>query len=240
VHLAARPVLADAVAAALLATPSRVVFVAEHLRDRLLSMCSFTRRSLTERSLSCPMGIDATPQQRIARSKRPIVAFVGRLVPIKGADVLLAAARALPDTTFIVAGDGPERARLTRSAAPNVILPGELRGPARDALYGSAHALVVPSRELPSGRTEGAPTVIVEAFAAGVPVIASDLPATRELAGSLRLVPPGDPEALVAAIRETLAGGLAVSTRVARGRKRAAARDWSIIGQRLLDVWLAI
>jgi glycosyltransferase involved in cell wall biosynthesis len=245
VFLAARPGVADAVAAALVASRTRVAFVAEHLRARLLGAIRSRRlaRSLRDRSLVCPMGIDVAAlaaaragDQAAARRRlgvpddRPVVAFLGRLVPVKGVQLLAAAAP--PGVTLLVAGDGPLRGALP----PRAVVAGELRGAARDDLFRAADVLCVPSLELPGGRTEGAPLVVLEALAAGVPLVASDLAGVRELAGDAAWsFPAGDRGALAAAIRAALAGDAA---RLERGRRRAAERDWELIGPRLLEALL--
>ena len=231
VHLAARPLVADAVAAVL--ARSRVVFVAEHLRRRFVSELRIQR---LDRSLVCPMGIDlpGARDRAAARARfglapgEPTVAFLGRRVPIKGLDVLAAAMRRLPGVTLLVAGGG-------HAPAPGRVL-GELRGDARDDLLAAADVLALPS--LPQhGRTEGAPMVLVEALAAGLPVVASDLPGIRETAGgAVRLVPPGAAGALAAALRATLDD----PPDPARGRAVAALRSWDAIGPVLHDALMTV
>jgi glycosyltransferase involved in cell wall biosynthesis len=246
VHLAARPGLADAVAAALIR--GRTVFVAEHLRARLLAAVRSARlrRALAERSLVCPMGVDtaalarARAGDRVAARRRlglapdrPVVAFLGRLVPIKGVDVLAAACP--NEAQLVIAGAGPLHGRLLTTGAR---LVGELRGPARDDLFCAADMLVVPSIER-AGRTEGAPQVLLEALAAGVPVVASDVPGLRALAGAAALyAPPGDAPALRAAVRAVLAGDTAARVRL--GRERAAGLSWTSVGERLLHEIVAV
>ena len=55
-----------------------------------------------------------------------MVLSLGRLVPIKGIDVLLEAAQRCPNVTWVVAGEGPERERLQASAPANVRFVGKL------------------------------------------------------------------------------------------------------------------
>ena len=236
VHLAARPLVADAVAAAL--SRSRIVFVAEHLRRRLLAAIRIgrLRQKVSEYSLTFPMGIDL-PERRDRAAARerfglapgePTVAFLGRRVPIKGLDVLSRAMRHLPDVTLLVAGGGNE-------PTTGRIL-GELRGEARDDLLAAADVLALPS--LPQGgRTEGAPMVLIEALAAGLPVVASDLPGIRETAhGAARLVPPGDPVALARALRAVLDDPPAPD----QGRAVAARRSWDVVGPNLHDALMTV
>ena len=63
-----------------------------------------------------------------------------------------------------------------------------------------AALLAAPSRKARDGDAEGLPNVVVEAMAAGLPVVASDIGALSELVEPDGLVPPGDPGALARAI----------------------------------------
>src|SRR5262249_22479048 len=159
-------------------------------------------------------------------ANRPVVAFLGRLVPQKGVDTLL---RAVPDgAELVVAGAGPLAAALA-ARAPEARFTGELRGDAKADLFAAADVLALPSVEI-EGRTEGAPTVLVEAMAAGVPVVASDVPGARAVCGDAALyAAPGDASALRAALASALR---APDARVALGRERAMAWSWSSIGER--------
>lgn len=106
--------------------------------------------------------------------------FVGRLSPEKGVDVLLEAAAAAPAMPLLVIGDGPERPRLealkTQHGMDNVTFVGERPRTEVFDLMRRARVLVVPSQwHEPFGH------VVAEAFACGLPVIASDLGALPEL-----------------------------------------------------------
>lgn len=247
VHLLARPGLADALVPALLAGGAvRVAFAGAHLRDRLLAAIRLPplRRLLAARSLASPMGVDVSafrdlrPEGPLVTRGRPIVVFLGRLVPVKGVDVLIDAVARLPGgPQLVVAGGGPEREVLEARARVRGVaarFPGEVRGAARDALFAAADVVCVPSIDLRNGRTEGTPTVLIEALAAGAPVVASDVGGVREVArGAAWLVPPGDPASLAAAIGQVLADPKAAAARVAAGRAAAAACSWEVIGARL-------
>jgi glycosyltransferase involved in cell wall biosynthesis len=134
----------------------------------------------------------------------PLVGVVARLQPEKGvANFLKAAARvcaAVPDARFLVAGDGPLREELLALAGRLGV--GErvrflgYRADAR-SLIGLLDVLVVPSL------TEGTPLIVLEAMAAGIPVVAS---AVGGIPDQIRhdkdglLVPAGDPAALADAL----------------------------------------
>ena len=139
----------------------------------------------------------------------PTAAFVGRLVPQKGCDVLLRAfalvTRDLPHARLLVVGDGPQRGELERLAA-------ELRLPARftghiateqmEPLLAGAWVQVVPSRY-----AEGFGNVAVEAAMRGTAVIASDAGGLRDVIEPNQtglLVAPGDPAALASALTALL------------------------------------
>ncbi len=122
--------------------------------------------------------------------------FLGRLSPEKGVRTLLAAwTRSWK--RLVVAGDGPERA-LLRDAAPTVDYRGALPAAEIPSLLSRARALLVPSLSY-----EGAPRVVLEAYASGVPVLASRLGGLPELVedgSSGILVRPGDVAAWTAAV----------------------------------------
>ncbi len=153
--------------------------------------------------------------------------FVGRLVRYKGLSVLLKALAELPDARLEVIGSGPEEGDLRRLAsglglADRVAWLGALDETALERRLAAARALVLPS--LDCSETFG--VVQLEAMAAGVPVIASDLPTgVREVASpaSHLLVPPGDAAALGRAMAAILSDPDAARRRGAAGRERQQA-----------------
>ncbi len=107
---------------------------------------------------------------------RPLLACVGRLVPIKRVDRFLALVAALPEVDGVVFGDGPLRAQLERQANPRVRFFGDCEDLPR--WLAAFDALVIPSQR------EGLPLCGVEAAAAGVPAIGFDVPGVRDLIGA--------------------------------------------------------
>jgi glycosyltransferase involved in cell wall biosynthesis len=101
--------------------------------------------------------------------------YVGRLAPEKGIRQLVEAWRAVP-APLVVVGDGPEAERLRSSSPPNVELRPSVPPEEIPRLLASARALVFPTLAY-----EGAPRAILEAFAAGVPVLARAVGAVPEL-----------------------------------------------------------
>jgi glycosyltransferase involved in cell wall biosynthesis len=145
-----------------------------------------------------PNGLDVSPfRARTPRPRPRRVVVVANLRPEKRHDVLIDAAPRIlqhfPDAQFHIVGDGPERARLEAQAA--------VRG-VSGAIVFFGHQPDVPRRldqadifVLPS-RSEGFPNAVLEAMAAGLPVVASDIEALRELIEHERtglLVPSGAP-----------------------------------------------
>jgi glycosyltransferase involved in cell wall biosynthesis len=130
--------------------------------------------------------------------------FLGRLVPVKGVDELLRAVGALPEPVSIrIAGDGPERDKLRDLAQRlqiDATFEGWVGGDQKEALLRACDAIVVPS-----GPQDGLPTVLFEAKARGLSIIATEAGAIPEHlhghADSL-LVPPNDRAALRQAIRQ--------------------------------------
>jgi glycosyltransferase involved in cell wall biosynthesis len=137
----------------------------------------------------------------VPNSASPTVLYVGRLVAEKGLGVLLEAWRraAVGSLELVIVGDGSMRPALQRLAVPGVRFAGRLPAEEVRRRMLAARALVLPSLSY-----EGQPMVALEAVAAGVPVLASDIGGMPELLRPLEscwLVPPGVEEAWAAALR---------------------------------------
>jgi len=155
-----------------------------------------------EKLIVIPNAIDveAFRQPRAERDRVREIAFIGRLDPVKRIGDLLQAMQRLDGTMRLsIYGDGELRYEL-REQIDQLGLRGivELRGttPAPQALA-DADLLVLPSE------AEGFGLVLIEAMAAGVPVVATDAPGIRDVVRHEQnglLVPVGDPEALAGAI----------------------------------------
>jgi glycosyltransferase involved in cell wall biosynthesis len=147
-------------------------------------------------------GCEAIRDRYGLRADRPVILTVSRLSREKGVDVLLdAAARLTQEAQIAIAGTGPDESRLRAQAerlgltADRVRFLGFVPGPELPAVYRLADIFAIPSvAELQSLTT-------MEAMASGVPVVAADAHALRELVGHGRngfLVPPGRPDELAA------------------------------------------
>lgn len=125
-----------------------------------------------------------------------LVGWVGRLSREKGPDVLLDAVRRLErqELSVSVIGDGPERKRLAREVEERGGVELTLHGqiPSAYRLFPAFDVFVL------SSRTEGTPMVLLEAMAAGVPVVATRVGGVGDVVSGEEalLVPPEDPEAL--------------------------------------------
>lgn len=166
------------------------------LRNAKLFFVSRELRNIAGTGEVQPMGVDVDHFAAIGRAPTspPTIAFIGRLVPIKGVDVAVAALDHLRSPArLVIAGDGP----LPRSTRATYL--GHV---AVEPVLRQASVVVIPSRVLDNGRSEGTPTVALEALAAGVPVVASNVGGLREL--PITLVAPDDPRALATAIDRVL------------------------------------
>lgn len=208
---------------------ARLVLVSEQLRA-VARAAAPALAGWLDAALVQSMGVDAARLAALARapSDPPIVLICARLVPIKGVDVAIAAMRHVASgARLVVAGDGPERARLAAAGAASLL--GEVTTTRRDELLRAASVVVVPSRITPGGRTEGTPAIALEALAAGVPVIASAVGGLCDLPG-ITLVPPDDPRALARAIDQTIAA----PPHPEALRAGVARLDWREVAPRLL------
>ncbi|MFD6700720.1 MULTISPECIES: glycosyltransferase family 4 protein [unclassified Microbacterium] len=181
-----------------------------------------------------------SPASQRATGSRPVrVLYVGRMIPSKGPDVLARAARAFgPDEAeFVFVGshefdpnapatpyEQEVRDLALASRATATFLPFADRD-ALPALYRDAEVLVVPSVWAePSG------LILGEGMASGLPIIASRTGGIPSVVGDVAvLVPPNDPDALAAALRELIADPAERTRRGEAGLRRAEQRnpDWA-------------
>jgi phosphatidylinositol alpha-mannosyltransferase len=179
---------------------------------------------------------DATALPERASVAGPVVLFLGRDEPRKGLDVLRGAwpsVRGRVDGAELwIAGPGTESV-----AGDGMRSFGAVSDEEVGRLYASADLYCSPAR---FGESFG--LVLLEAMAAGTPVVASDIPgyaavARGSLAGSedpaARLVPKDDPESLADAIVDVLTHPEEAERLVGAGRGRAAEYDWPGLAARM-------
>jgi colanic acid/amylovoran biosynthesis glycosyltransferase len=190
---------------------SAVTVMNEQMRDLVVDL-----GVPPERVHVLSMGVDLGRLSRGGVGERTPgrLVFVGRLVPKKGVDVLLAALRRLPESlswSLDVIGDGPLRAELERAARPlgdRVVFHGQQSAEELGRTLAAAEVGVFPSVRTASGDQDGLPVALLETLAVGTPVVVSDLPGLDEAIsgpehGGL-VVESGDATALAAALERVL------------------------------------
>jgi len=225
-----------------------VVAVSSNVRDHLDAVLGRPSGAILQ-----PVGVHVERFQATAppvqtRFQDGYLLFVGRLVAVKGVDVLL---RALPHVRarhpglgLVVAGYGPQEMALRRLAAElglegAVEFTGRLSHDEVAARLQQCRAAVVPSIVREDGRAEGMPTVVLEALAAGARLVASasgGIPDVLRDGENAWLARPGDPEELA----DRILAALEVSDPHAlmrHARRTAEGLDWSAVAERYLAVF---
>jgi len=222
----------------------RVISEGGHLTTEVMRFLGVPR----ERIVEIPNAVDLDYVDRClvaARSQTPPtrtatlrLLYVGRLTANKGVDVLLRALqdRPLPaGAEVVLVGTGPEASPL-RALAEGlpVRFVGEVPESALFAWYADSDAFVFPTRY------EGMPTVILEAMAAGLPIIASDIGAVPTMVSLENgwLVPADDTAALAAALRELAEAGEARRRALGKTSRRIVERryTWPAVARTTLDL----
>jgi phosphatidylinositol alpha-mannosyltransferase len=196
-----------------------------------------------------PNGVDAArfacaePLRELIDPERPLLLFVGRLEPRKGLDVAVRAFLRLrasdASVRLCVVGDGPERDRCQQmippSLRPDVLFVGRVAADDLPRYHASADLLVAPST---GGESFG--VVLLEAMAAGLPVLASDIPGYRTVlhdGRQGRLVRPRDAFALADAAGALLASPRLRDAMAEQGRRTAAEYAWPVVGARIAALY---
>ena len=212
---------------AALSQARHIICCNEAVKERLLTL----RPVLAGRTYLVYHGLlrrELPPDSITASEREPCLFAAGRWVPKKGFAVLIRAfalAREhVPSLRLCLAGDGPEAEAIRRivselgvATASAIAMPGWLsQGEMRNWLLRCA-AVVVPSLAAADGDRDGIPNIVLEAMAAGAPVVASRIGGIPEAVADNvtgRLVEPGDSAALAEAICALMA-------------QPAVARAWS-------------
>jgi len=178
------------------------------------------------------------------------VLFVGRLVERKGVHRLVEAAVRWPsDVVVEVVGEGPERPRLEALAqalrvAERVRFLGQVTAEELRRRYAEADVFVLPAVVDAKGDTEGLGVVLLEALAAGLPVVASAAGGIRDIVEHERtglLVPPDDADALAAAVERVRRDPETAARWVACGQARIRDRfAWPRIVERLVHLYASL
>lgn len=205
-----------------------------------------------ERLTVVPNGVDArfyhdaVPFPDLVDRDRPLLLFVGRLEPRKGCELavraFLQARRRRPGVRLCVVGDGSQRRHceelVPAEARGDVSFVGSVTESDKARFYASADLLVAPNL---GGESFG--IVLLEAMAAGLPVVASDIPGFRTLAADGShgyLVPPGDGTALAEAVERVLADPVRAAGMAAECRRTAETYAWPRVGARMENLYRAL
>jgi glycosyltransferase involved in cell wall biosynthesis len=177
-------------------------------------------------------GIDVSAVQAAAPESRdrPYVFAIGRMVPQKGFDILIDAFRMVagefPDHELVIAGDGPDRAALEARAGGRVHFLGGVQPERAFSLYKGAAGFVLPSRHEPQG------IVVIEAMAAGAPVLATrvgGVPETVHDGANGLLVDGDDITAMAEGLRRLLSDADEAKRRAEQAAQDVRDYDWARI-----------
>jgi glycosyltransferase involved in cell wall biosynthesis len=201
-----------------------VIAVSRPIHDQLVASGVDPRRvHLVQNGMSPAQTLDRAGAREVLglQPHARVIGWVGRLSPEKGPDLFLHALASLDrDAQAVIIGDGPELASLRILAERLRLTPDRLRfaGQQADAarLLPAFDALALTSR------MEGTPMVVLEAVAAGVPVVTFEVGGIPGLLDrdSAWMVPAGDVAALGAALNRAVAPGSDGTARARHARER--------------------
>ena len=250
VFLAERFAPARALARRAFASAGAVTACSDDLHRRSLALGASPGRIRT-----VPYGVDTgafaprpgAPEVR-ARLGVPQDAFlvlaVGRLVEKKGFAQLVEASARTGGVRVVIAGEGDLRGALesqVRASGAPVTLTGALPREQVAAALSAADVVVVPSVVDGAGNVDGLPNVLLEAMAAGRPLVASrvaGIPQVVEDGRNGLLVPPGDARALAEALRRLLREP-ETRARLGEEARRTAVRElsWEVAARRFEEAY---
>ncbi len=172
---------------------------------------------------------------------RPRVGYIGRIAPQKDVGTLIRSfSRVTVPACLLIVGDGPDRRAAERQAQ-------HLATPVRFAGFAPHARIPAVLRHIDllvlATRYEELPSVLIEAMAAGLPVIASrvgGIPALISHDVNGLLVPPGDPAALAAAISRVLTEPGTAARLAAAARQTAQRYTWPALARQVAAVYLQV
>src|SRR5580765_6230418 len=184
----------------------------------------------------------AAPRPASMPAGRHYVLYVGRLRPVKGIDRLLHAMtivkRRVPGTQLVCVGDGPDRAALestARQVDADVLFAGRVSDEDLPGFYQAADLVCSPALG-----DESFGIVLLEAMAAGRPIVATNIAGYAELlgpAGCARLAAVDDATSLAREITVVLTDAALARTLGDRGSVAAKGYDWSVVAKRLEEIY---
>ncbi len=196
-----------------------------------------------------PNGVDdhrfagAQPIDELVDPDKPLLLFVGRLEKRKGLETLVKAFLRLRASgqrlRLVVVGEGPERERCQSLVPPSLRTEVQFVGAvSHDDLpryHASADVFVSPAT---GGESFG--IVLLEGMAAGLPVVASDIPGYRTVMTDGvqgRMVPPGDSIALADALEAMLSNVSLRKAMAQEGIRTAGEYSWDVVGARVEEMY---
>ncbi len=227
--------------------------------DGAIAITDITRQ-LLERAVRRPLPITtirsgtalAGEAGSTAASIQPLVLYAGQLLDWKGVELVIAAMRDLPaEASLEIVGGDPGGSRLGaletfargEGVAERVRFRGLVpHGEVRD-LYRRADCLVLPNRRTVMGGFFSSPIKLFEYMASGVPIVAADLPAIREVLRHREnafLVEPESPAALAAGMAAVLGDCALGAGLAAQARTDVAAYTWDRRTDRLIEFFSAL
>jgi len=220
-------------------------------RDMAANLPGVTSRR-GDRPKIMPMGVDTQrfsqePERR--ENSEQTVLFVGRLAEKKGVEHLIRAFPNVlarhPDARLVAVGDGPCRPELEALSSQlrlgdSVRFAGAQPPAALPRFYRGSRVFVLPSVVATSGDTDGLPVVLLEAMAAGCPLVGTavgGIPDAMIHGRTGLLVRPAAPEALAAAINQVLDSPAEARKMGALAQRWARHKfDWQQVARRYADV----
>jgi glycosyltransferase involved in cell wall biosynthesis len=182
--------------------------------------------------------------------KQPIISALGRMVYKKGFDILIEAwkdvSSKVPDAHLLIGGDGPLREDLIAmsdriTVADRITFVGNVNWEEVPEFLSSSDLFVIPSIRDKHGNIDGLPTVLLEAMACGVPVVASRLggiPLVIADGKNGRLVPPGDATALSRALLELIQDAILRSALGKQARMDVVTKfNWSNVAKVFIELF---
>ncbi|MFM1965883.1 MAG: hypothetical protein RL134_1608 [Actinomycetota bacterium] len=219
----------------------------------LIAVSEHARRTIVDHlggdAVLIPNGVRVDHYEGAAPLKSwpgPAIGFLGRMdEPRKGLPILLEAFAGIrdrrPDATLVLIGPGDPDEVLSDVAPETrgaIVALGRLDEADKAKALASLDAYIAPNT---GGESFG--IVLLEAMAAGAPVIASDLDAFARVLDGGRcgvLFPVGDSEALASAVVNLLADDIERARLVSAGASRVVAYDWRTVAGDLLDVYASV
>lgn len=225
---------------------------------RVVAITSELRRLISERHSHSPETIAVVPDGTSVgptvasdQARGTAVYYVGQLYPWKGVDTLIRAAAAHPESRYVIVGGTEEEGagepdiRRLETLARELEVEDRVRFtgwvPYREVprLLRDAAVTVIPLPDTAFGRYFTSPLKLFDYMAAGVPIVASDLPSLRDVLqheSNALLVPPGDHLALAGALKR-LGSDQSLARRLGeRARHDVQQYSWDARAARLLSV----